>query len=145
MLNKIIGGIALRLNGIFGDGYAIYAEEIKQGLKEPCFLITHISSQSSELLCDRYHRSNMFDIQYFPREDNNYHEMEQAVEDMYAGLNHITLADGAARNGISMHHEISDGVLHFFVNYNTVTARKEQPSELMENMEFSVGVKEDNL
>lgn len=144
MLNKIIKGIALKLNGIFGDDYTIYTEEIQQGLQVPCFLISHISSQSSELLFDRYYRSNMFDIQYFPKDENSRCEIEQAAEKLYAGLNHITLADGTIKNGISMNHEIEDGVLHFFVNYNNITARKGPQTEQMENIDFSIGTKEED-
>ena len=37
MINAIISGISITLDGAFG--YEVYGEEIKQGLKEPCFFI----------------------------------------------------------------------------------------------------------
>ena len=39
MINSIIEAISISLNEEFGDGYEIHMEEIKQGLKEPCFFI----------------------------------------------------------------------------------------------------------
>lgn len=39
MINSIIEAISVSLNGEFGDDYEIHMEEIKQGLKEPCFLL----------------------------------------------------------------------------------------------------------
>lgn len=37
MMNDIIVGISTALYKEFGDEYEIYQEEIRQGLKEPCF------------------------------------------------------------------------------------------------------------
>lgn len=37
MINSIVEAISCSLNKEFGDDYEIHNEEIKQGLKEPCF------------------------------------------------------------------------------------------------------------
>lgn len=145
MLSKIIDGIAIQLNNIFGDGCTIYTEDVKQSLKEPCFLITHISSQSSELLSDRYRRENTFDILYFPKRSNDHAEMECIAELMYAGMNHITLTDGTIRNGTGMRHETVDGLLHFFVNYNTITKRREAKSEVMGELISNITLKKEDI
>lgn len=44
MADSIIDAVSMALNGEFGDDYEIYGEEIEQGLREPCFFITVISS-----------------------------------------------------------------------------------------------------
>ena len=42
MINSIIEGIAIALNGEFGDDYRIYVEKERQDLKEPCFFVSII-------------------------------------------------------------------------------------------------------
>lgn len=143
MLNKIIEGIAIRLNKLFGDEYPIYRENIDQGLNEPCFLITCISAQAAEMLSERYHRDNAFNIQYFPELPDNKTEMLAIAERMYAGLNHITLTDGSVKNGTDMRHEVVDGVLNFFIDFNTVTQRQYMSDELMSDAEINIAIKED--
>lgn len=39
-VNLITDAISIALNGEFGDGYTNYTENVKQGLKEPCFFIS---------------------------------------------------------------------------------------------------------
>ena len=39
MINSIVEAISCSLNKEFGDDYEIHNEEIKQGLKEPCFFM----------------------------------------------------------------------------------------------------------
>ena len=78
-VNLIIEAIAAALNGEFGEEYAVYAEEVKQGLSEPCFFISCINPSDRQLLGNanrhflaaRYYRENRFCIQYFPLEENN--------------------------------------------------------------------------
>lgn len=40
MINKILDAISNALNEEFGDDIEIYSEDIKQGFKEPCFLLS---------------------------------------------------------------------------------------------------------
>ena len=42
-VNMIIEAIAAALNGEFGEEYTVYAEDVKQGLSEPCFFISCIN------------------------------------------------------------------------------------------------------
>ena len=78
-VNLIIEAIAAALNGEFGEEYAVYAEEVKQGLSEPCFFISCINPSDRQLmgnanrhfLAARYYRENRFCIQYFSLDENN--------------------------------------------------------------------------
>lgn len=47
MINEIIAAISVALDAEFGDEYEIYMEEIKQDLKEPCFLCSASTRQRS--------------------------------------------------------------------------------------------------
>ena len=66
MINSIIEAISVALNEEFGDGYKIHMEEIRQGLKEPCFFIQCLNPTHELFLGKRYLQTNQFCIQYFP-------------------------------------------------------------------------------
>lgn len=67
MINSIVEAISCSLNKEFGDDYEIHNEEIKQGLKEPCFFIACLNPNNNLFLGKRYERTNQFCIQYFPQ------------------------------------------------------------------------------
>ena len=50
MVNRIIDGISIRINEVFGDDYEIYSEDIEQGFKEPCFFILPLNQKKSPKL-----------------------------------------------------------------------------------------------
>lgn len=134
MINDIINGIAIKLNEVFGSGYKIYKENIKQGLKEPCFSIVHIETMDRAKLPNRYLRENSFDIHYFPKStDNPKSEMYSVAEKLLIELEYITVLDNLCR-GAKMRYEIVDGVLHFFVNYDLFVKKQIIDGEYMEEL-----------
>ena len=136
MINNVIAGIAIALNQEFGDDYEIYTEEIKQDLKEPCFFITLLNPSKTDFPSKRYWMENPFCIQYFPTSetDPNAEMCEVAERMLWALENIIPLGEDKPVRGTDMHHEITDGVLHFFVNYNYFVRMVEVPAPLMETM-----------
>lgn len=50
MINSIVETISCSLNKEFGDDYEIHNEEIKQGLKEPCFFIACLNPNNNLFL-----------------------------------------------------------------------------------------------
>ena len=133
MLNNVIAGIAIALNQEFGDDYEIYTEEIKQDLKEPCFFIQLIDQSISPLCGQRYLQNNAFCIQYFPESKlNPYAECNDVAERMMFALEYVTPLDAdRAIRGTNKNHNLVDGVLNFFVNYNRVILKKPVCSEVM--------------
>lgn len=117
MLDKIVNGISEKLNESFGDGYKIYIESVKQGLKEPCFFIQLVNPMNTRVLNKRFFRENLFVIQYFPATDKPKAECYKMQDDLYIALEYITV-DGNLQRGIRMRGELVDGVLNFFVNYD---------------------------
>lgn len=106
-----------------GDGYVIYKEDVKQGLREPAFVITHLISIDTAKLPNRYLRANSFNIYYFPKNTTNAKtEMYDVGEKLLAGMEYITVKDEENLDnlcrGTKMRYEIVDDVLHFFVNYD---------------------------
>lgn len=142
MINSIIEAISISLNEEFGDGYETHMEEIKQGLKEPCFFITCLNPTTELFLGKRYFRTNPFCIQYFPETNEKQRECNGVAERMLQCLEYITIyGEDKPIMGTKMKYEVVDGVLNFFVNYDCFIRKTEQQTP-MESLQASTSVKE---
>ena len=139
MINKIIDGISISLNAEFGDDYKIYTESIEQGLKEPCFSIVCVNPTNELFRGKKYFRKNLFCIQYFPsRKDEKYAECMDVLERMFDCLEIIKIGEDLQR-GTSMHGEVVDEVLNFFVNYDMFVYKVEN-TDAMETLDLTSNV-----
>lgn len=141
MINKIIDGISIKLNQVFGDGVRIYSEDVKQGLNEPCFFIAVLNPSQVNLIGKRSFRQHPFDIHYFPAVQDNNNELQSKASDLYEALESITLIDGDMVRGSKMNHEVIDGVLHFFVNFDMFVNKVVVPEDDMEVLDHETNVK----
>lgn len=142
MINSIIEAISISLNEEFGDGYETHMEEIKQGLKEPCFFITCLNPTTELFLGKRYFRTNQFCIQYFPETNEKQRECNGVAERMLQCLEYITIyGEDKPIMETKMKYEVVDGVLNFFVNYDCFVRKIEQQTP-MESLQASTSVKE---
>lgn len=142
MINSIIEAISISLNDEFGDDYETHMEEIKQGLKEPCFFITCLNPTTELFLGKRYFRTNQFCIQYFPETNEKQRECNGVAERMLQCLEYITIyGEDKPIMGTKMKYEVVDGVLNFFVNYDCFIRKTEQQIP-MESLQASTSVKE---
>jgi hypothetical protein len=141
MLNDIIKGIGKAIKTEFGDGYTIYPEQVKQGLKDPCFFISCLNPTNKLFLGRRYFRQNKFSIQYLPalKNNNKKQECNDFAERLYSCLEYISITDGLIR-GSKMSAEQVDDALHFFVNYDAFVYRVSE-SDAMEELETGTIVK----
>ena len=139
MINKIIDGISISLNAEFGDDYKIYTESIEQGLKEPCFSIVCVNPTNELFRGKKYFRKNLFCIQYFPKEEDKRSECMDVLERMFDCLEVIKVGE-ALQRGTSMHGEVVDQVLNFFVNYDMFVYKVES-TDAMETMDLTSNVK----
>lgn len=125
-INKIISEVGRVLCGQFGDECTYYAEEVKQGLKEPCFFISCISPKdrllignfNSHVLGKRYYRQNRLCIQYFPESQTRGREESYDVAEQMCLCLEMLDCDGDLLRGTDMGYEFVDGVMSFFINYN---------------------------
>lgn len=142
MINSIIEAISISLNEEFGDGYETHMEEIKQGLKEPCFFITCLNPTTELFLGKRYFRTNQFCIQYFPETNEKQRECNGVAERVWQCLEYITIyGEDKPIMGTKMKYEVVNGVLNFFVNYDCFIRKIEQQTP-MESLQASTNVKE---
>lgn len=139
MINKIIDGISISLNAEFGDDYKIYTESIEQGLKEPCFSIVCVNPTNELFRDKKYFRKNLFCIQYFPKGEDKRSECMYVLERMFDCLEVIKVGEDLQR-GTSMHGEVVDQVLNFFVNYDMFVYKVES-TDAMETMDLTSNVK----
>jgi hypothetical protein len=139
MINKIIDGISISLNAEFGDDYKIYTESIEQGLKEPCFSIVCVNPTNELFRGKKYFRKNLFCIQYFPKGEDKRSECMDVLERMFDCLEVIKAGEDLQR-GTSMHGEVVDQVLNFFVNYDMFVYKVES-TDAMETMDLTSNVK----
>lgn len=140
MINKIIDGISVAIGLEFGDSYEIYTESVEQGLIEPCFSILCLNPKIDQKLGKRYFRTNQFCIHYFPSSDEKRSECQTVIERLIGALEIITV-NGDLCRGTSMHFEIEDGVLSFFVNYDMYVYKEESAELAMETVSHGMTLK----
>lgn len=134
MLNDIIIAISKKLNLEFGDVYTIYDESVKQGFDEPCFFIMLLKPTQTQVVGKRYFREQPFDIHYFPSTEDKNKEMNDIADRLNDAMEYATLDNGDKLHGTRLNHQIVDGVLHFFVNYNFYVRKEEPIADYMENV-----------
>lgn len=139
MLNDIMDGVTRRLDELFGDEYTIYTDEVEQGLQEPCFFVGFMEPSEKPMLGRRSYRETGMYIQYLPGHPAQVNRELYRVSDLLMdGLETITLNNGDILRGTGRSSKVSDGVLHFFVNYNMFVIRSAEPSSEMEDMEADI-------
>lgn len=142
MINSIIEAISVSLNMEFGDRYEIHMEDIKQGLKEPCFFIMSLNPSKESYPGKRNFRESPFVIQYFPESENVRKECNETAERMMYCLEYITITgEERPTRGTDMKYEIVDGVLNFFINYDFFTIMPETDTS-METLKSDTFIKE---
>lgn len=138
MVNEVIAGISNALYSEFG--YENHMEEIKQDLKEPCFFISSINHQNKRYPGQRYKRDNQFVIQYFPESKTDTRAECYSVAERMDMCLEVIEVDGKTIRGYNMNYEITDEVLHYFVDYNFFV-RKMQTTTTMGTMGEGIYVK----
>lgn len=138
MFNAISDGISIKLNSVFGNGYEVSSEDIKQGFEAPCFFIKPMPTTNTKLLGKRKRRDYQFIVTYFPEDGNE--EMMRVSEQMLDELEYITLVSGETLRALTLESEIVDGVLHVTVKY-AVFLNDFSREENMGDMDYSSGVK----
>jgi len=142
MLNLTYEGIAKKLDQVFGEGYEIYIDTVKQGLKEPCFLITAVNGNQKQLVGSLYSREQPFNIKYFPQFEDPTREINDVIDCLQIGLEYIEVGPDILQ-GTKINHETIDGVLHFFVNYDVRVRKEVIPEEYMGTLITNERVKHD--
>lgn len=137
--NDIIDGVSIKLNELFGQDYELYTNNVKQGLKMPCFFIKTLPSSKKKLIGNRYENEINLVIHSMLRE-SNLEEFNNISDKLYE-LEYITLLNGDMLKGYDMKTEISDGVLLFFITYKFFTYKETTKVNDMEQISNNEEVK----
>ena len=131
MINDIIKGVAKAIRNEFGD-LRIYTEELKQGLKEPCFFISPLNPQIKQVMGKRYIISCQVMVQYIT--EGGKAECNEVAMRLFEVLELITVSGDLAR-GKNMSYEVSNGVLSFSVSYDIFVYKTEEAKDYIESIE----------
>ena len=138
MVDQIIDGTVEKLHETFGDAYKYYTEQVKQGLTQPCFLISCLTMGRAQQLGDRYRRDNLFSITYHPGSATDARSECVAIQEaLFDALEYITVNNGLVR-GTGVTGRMSNGVLVCTVNYDMFVYRVEE-IEPMETLQVVAG------
>lgn len=141
MLNEIVNGIGLKLSKSF-NGIDIHKEELEQGFEEPCFFIDLLNPSEKQIIGNRYLRSYLFDIAYFPKKKSS-EEIFEVLDKLYSVLEYIELDDGTLIRGIERSSREEDRILHFFITYEMFTYKLDEEKPKMKKLDVNNGLKED--
>lgn len=142
MIQEIIEGISSAIYEEFGGEFTIYSEEVKQGLKEPCFIISCVRTGHGAGMQRAYTQNNLFWVQYIPKENGQKKaECYSTAERLAHCLEYITVGGNLVR-GVDIHYEVIEGSLTFSVTYRMRFIKQLGQSEIeMEALQKSVNLK----
>lgn len=138
IVNDVREAVIAVLNQHF-PAIKICDEEIEQGLAEPCFFVKLFPTAQGREFNRRYKRYHAFDIHYFAATNE---AMQVMAGQLYEHLEYIQLSGSVVR-GSKLHHEMIDGVLHFFVNYDFHIIREKPAVPKMRELEQEGDIKHD--
>lgn len=143
MLNEIMKAVTNRLEELFGEDYAIYTSSVEQGLEEPCFFVGFLEPSERPLIGSRYFRNSSIYIQFLSDKEGLKltTEVNEVADMLISGMEYIALSDGRKIEGTQRKCKIADGVLNFFVSYNTFGVKERPEAEPIERLEVKGAIK----
>ena len=120
----------------------VYLDEVRQGLKKPCFFIRDINISQKAGFSDRKRRNHLVSITYFPKNELSAIKEINPVSDLlYEILESVPFGDTTKSIGaVNMSHVISDGILVFTVSYSFHITKKKDKI-YMDNLKYNGGIK----
>lgn len=141
MTQDIISAVCAAIYNAFGEGYTIYTEAVAQDADAPCFFVLCTQPSINRWMCDEYYQKVPIIVQYLPTDSDNYRsECSEVFEKLSYCLDKIPF-DGSFMHGSELRGEIMDGVVNFFVNYNTMVVKNTTPTPAMRNIEITQTLK----
>lgn len=142
MINDIINAIAIKLNESFPN-HTVYVDKVPQNFQTPSFLIQLVSMVTDREIGTktagrRWKVSPLFNIQYFPEEDNL--DMFTKSLDITLALEEIELINGDIILARGMNNVTSDDILNNFMRFDFYLLDREL-KDFMETLKTTTKVK----
>jgi hypothetical protein len=122
-INLLRKAIVQKLAGEF-PSTPVYAEEIKQGFKKPCFFVAHEETEEQPALGrmrsrgKRFLRQNQFSIYFYTLDGENQNEQAFDMGEMLFDVLSYVEINETRYGGFQMSVQCSFGVLRFSVSYD---------------------------
>lgn len=107
----------------------IYGEEVPQGFEEPSFFVKVLDGSREQQLDRRYIHEVSIDIHYFTTSNK---DAEQMADNLYEQME---VLEAIKIKGKNMKHEVSDKVLHFFIDYKVHLIKDDMQYPKMNRLE----------
>ena len=113
--------------------YDIYTERIEQGFAPPCFSIRQLRADVTPYPAGRCEIVQHFDVRFFPARRRPREQCRRVAETLTFLLRQL-----ASLRGTGLQWEITDDVLHFFVDYRQFV-REVAEDIPMEELQQTIG------
>ena len=131
-MNDVIkNGIAEAIRRGFGDEYSIYADNVEQGMKKPCFFILNKKCVFERLLGKRAAVTYRYGIEVY---EDDREKLEKVLMRLFAAMDMISTAEGKMF-GRNMSFSVEKGKGIFEADFRCVVMFEEEKSEYMEVLE----------
>jgi hypothetical protein len=114
-------------------------DEISQNLSPPCLYVQLLQPTQTQELGRRFMRNHPFDVQYFASEPGS-DDLYAMAEQLIAALQQVEAAGRPVR-GTGIRFQITDGVLHFFVEYHFHVWAPQPEDPAMAGLDVTEGIK----
>ncbi|MBC8581373.1 phage tail terminator family protein [Zhenhengia yiwuensis] len=113
----------------FYNPIPIYGEAVPQGFEEPSFFVKVLDGSRAQQLDRRYIHEVSIDIHYFATSNKDAENMANNLYEQMEVLEAIKI------KGKHMKHEVSDKVLHFFIDYKIYLMKDAEQYPKMNRLE----------
>lgn len=138
MINTIKDGIVAALVAEF-PGVPVFDEAVEQGIVEPSFSVRCVEPQQRLFRGKRYYQEDLFEVVYFPPEDDRYQSSNDTVQRLFICLEVIKLSDNTTIRGREMKSRTTeDFTVVFTVRYSDFIYKVENPDMMTELVETNV-------
>lgn len=136
---ELAGAASAKLTAVFGEGVPVLIQLGGQSPQGPCFCIGIPTGSHQPYLGRRKKLTASLQADYVPSADSGDSELLTVAWQLYEAMEVLSLEQGELVRGGQMRHEISGGVLHFYVTYS-MFLNTEQQEEKLEDLQVTSGI-----
>lgn len=141
-INDVINAVIIALDGIFGNKYTYYPENIGQDMNLPCFYVKYLYGNEDYLVGNRYASNSHFVIHGHVKDDLDKKSNLNKMATLLYQLEYIKLANGNLIRLENRNSNIEDDIVVFNFDVNVhLLKNKNDDSENMQNITMNEGVK----
>ncbi len=132
---ELAEGIISQLYQTFGGEYEYHRDELEQDFSAPAFWVHKTSTTHEHIVGRRYFQTHNYDIQYFPAADRSAStdELDEVADALTMSMEYVDAGDVKLR-AHDVSYQVEDGVLHFFVSYDTWIWKEKERVPFMETL-----------